>query len=227
IWKHMKELEKEGFQIEGKSRVGYRIISSPRELSEYTIQAGLETEWLGEQIIHKEVINSTQRLAHTYAGEKAKHGTVIIADEQTEGRGRLDRPWTSSKEKGMWMSMILRPTIAPYLAPQLTLLTATVLADVLKNYTNLKPKIKWPNDILINGKKVAGILTEMQAEQDQILYVVIGIGLNVNQEKNDFPEDIDKKATSIHIETEREWNIHTLIQSILETFEKAYEAYIE
>lgn len=227
IWKHMKKLEEDGYRIEAKSNKGYRIISFPDKLSENTLQWGLHTKWLGKKVIHKQSTPSTQIIAHQAAQENADHGTIIIADEQTNGRGRMSRSWHSAKGKGIWLSIILRPSILPYLAPQLTLLTATVLADVFSSYTNTEPLIKWPNDILLENKKTAGILTEMQAEQDQIQYVVIGMGINVNQENKELPEDIKDKATSLAIKTGKHWPIKEIIQEILITFEKAYDSYIE
>src|SRR5699024_9371328 len=144
----------------------------------------------------------------------------------TNGRGRMNRYWHSAKEQGIWLSMILRPNILPYLAPQLTLLTTTVLADVIGSHVKETPQIKWPNDLLLNDKKVAGILTELQAEQDQIKYVIIGIGINVNHSKSDLPNDIQNKATSLQIETGREWNKRDLIQDILYTFERMYHQFL-
>lgn len=227
IWKHMNELKKDGYEIEGKAKKGYRIISYPNKLSENTVSWGLETKWLGKTIIHRESIPSTQRLAHELALDGAKHGTIVIADEQTKGKGRTDRTWHSEKGKGIWMSIILRPTILPYLAPQLTLLTATVLANVLDEYANIKPQIKWPNDILIDGKKMAGILTEMQAEQDKVLYVIIGMGININQIQTDLPEDIKTRATSLKMETDKNWDMLPIIQQIIQTFELKYTHYID
>ncbi|RKQ37641.1 biotin--[acetyl-CoA-carboxylase] ligase [Oceanobacillus halophilus] len=227
IWKHMNELKKDGYIIEAKSNKGYRIIDFPNKLSENTVKWGLRTKWLGKRIIHHESIASTQTIAHDEARNNAPGGTIIIADEQTKGRGRIARNWDSSKGKGIWLSMILRPEIQPHHAPQLTLLTATVLADVLSNYVDINPKIKWPNDILMNNKKMAGILTEMQAEQDQIWYVIIGIGLNVNHSIDDLPEGLRNIATSIKMETSKEWLLKDLIQEILVTFERTYEDYLE
>jgi len=227
IWKHMNELKKDGYEIEGKAKKGYRIISYPNKLSENTVTWGLETEWLGKKIIHRESIPSTQRLAHKLALDGAEHGTIVLADEQTEGKGRVDRPWHSEKGKGIWMSIILRPTIPPYLAPQLTLLAATVLANVLDTYAEISPQIKWPNDILIKGKKMAGILTEMQAEQDQALYVIVGMGININQTKADFSNELQSKATSLKIETEKEWDMLPIIQKIIQTFEAKYAGYMD
>jgi BirA family transcriptional regulator, biotin operon repressor / biotin---[acetyl-CoA-carboxylase] ligase len=227
IWKHMKELEKDGYIIEAKRNKGYRIVKSPRKVSENTVQWGLNTEWLGRSIIHKETTTSTQAIAHQLAMDNAPHGTAVIADEQTRGKGRLSREWYSAKNKGIWLSIIMRPLILPYLAPQLTLLTATVLADVLKEELGLNPKIKWPNDIILNDKKVSGILTEMQAEQDQVQYIVIGIGMNVNHEQNEIPDDIKKRATSLYLETGNTLDITKLIQQIFVTFEKSYAEYTQ
>ncbi|SFA74197.1 BirA family transcriptional regulator, biotin operon repressor / biotin-[acetyl-CoA-carboxylase] ligase [Lentibacillus halodurans] len=227
IWKHMKELEKDGYIIEGISRKGYRIVQSPDKVSGNTVHWGLKTNWLGKNIIHKTTAASTQQIAHQAARENAEHGTVIIADEQTEGKGRMERRWHSSKHKGIWMSIILRPSIPPAFAPQLTLLTATVLADVIAEQTTADPKIKWPNDLLINDKKAAGILTEMQAEQDQIQYIVAGIGMNVNQTDDDFPDTINDKATSIKLETGHDQQIVQLIQQILLYFERSYDMFVQ
>ncbi|WP_338024211.1 biotin--[acetyl-CoA-carboxylase] ligase [Aquibacillus albus] len=227
IWKHMKELEKDGYIIDAVPRKGYRIREFPKKLSSNTIQWGLHTKWLGSKIIHKKSVPSTQNIAHQLAQEGAQHGTVIIADEQTAGRGRLERKWHSMSEQGIWMSLLLRPKIPPIQAPQLTLLAATVLADILLKKVNVKAYIKWPNDIILNDKKIAGILTEMQAEQDQIQYIVLGIGINVNQSHHEFPEELKSIATSLKIETNKTHNIRDLIQSILTTFEQTYDHYLQ
>lgn len=227
IWKHMQQLEKDGYKIEGVTNKGYRIINYPDKVSEHTLRWGLQTKTIGQTIVHKETTESTQIIAHQLAREGAAHGTIVIADEQTAGRGRLNRYWHSTKEKGIWLSIILRPTILPYLAPQLTLLTATVIAEIIQTIVHVNPQIKWPNDLLINHKKVAGILTEMQAEQDQITYVVIGIGMNVNHTKEDIPTELADKATSLRLETDLQWNKRDLIQAILQQFEHSYETFIQ
>lgn len=227
IWKHMNELKKDGYVIEGISRKGYRIISYPDKLSENTIKWGLETKWLANHIIHKESVESTQKLAHIAALDGAEHGTIVIADEQVSGKGRGDRSFHSKKDEGIWMSLILRPDILPYEAPQLTLLTATILAQVFDQYENINPQIKWPNDILINGKKVSGILTEMQAEQDKVSYVVIGIGINVNQKLDSFPVDLQSKVTSLSIEKKETIDITKLIQEIIQSFEEKFDLFLE
>lgn len=227
VWKHMNELKKDGYTIEGKAKKGYRIMESPDKLSENTISWGLNTKWLGKKVIHKRSIVSTQKLAHELAHEGTEHGTIVIADEQTAGKGRMGRSWHSGLNKTISLSMVLRPNLLPYLTPQLTLLSATVIAEVLAELTDLAIQIKWPNDILIHHKKMTGILTEMQAEQDKVQYVIIGIGININQTKEEFPEEVRERATSLFIETEKEWDLVTIIQHILETFEHKYERYLE
>lgn len=227
VWKHMKELEKDGYQMEAKPRMGYRIKTYSKKLSSNTIKWGLDTEWIANKVIHMQTVDSTQTIAHQAARDNAPHGTIVVADEQTIGRGRMNRTWHSSKDKGIWLSIILRPEMPPNHASQLTLLAATVLADVLDEFDSLNPLIKWPNDLLINKKKTAGILTEMQAEQDRIQYILIGIGLNVNHSIEDLNEDIQSKATSLRIESDMEWSIKDLIQKLLIAFETAYDIYME
>lgn len=226
VWKHMNELKKDGFIIEGVPKKGYKVTGLPEKVSDNTIQWGLNTKWLGHHIVHKQTTSSTQHVAHQKVREDGGHGTVIVADKQTKGKGRMNRKWHSSHHQGVWMSIILKPVLAPQLAPQLTLLTATVLADVISASSQLKPQIKWPNDILINEKKVAGILTEMQAEQDQIQYIVIGIGMNVHHDLEVLPSELKNKATSLKIESRSAWNLRKLIQDILVQFEKTYDIYL-
>ncbi|MBB6452229.1 BirA family biotin operon repressor/biotin-[acetyl-CoA-carboxylase] ligase [Salirhabdus euzebyi] len=227
IWKHMKGLEKDGYKIDAISRVGYRIVAFPDQMSLNTIQWGLNTSWLGQRMYYEPQLDSTQSLAHKLALEGAEHGTVVIADEQLKGRGRLHRKWDSQKGKGIWMSIILRPPLEPQRAPQLTLASAVAIIDMLASQVNVKGQIKWPNDIFIQNKKVAGILTEMQAEQDLIQYVIIGIGLNVNQTAEEIPEDLQEIATSLQIETEQTWVREGLIQNLLKEIESVYEEYVQ
>ncbi|MFC7320673.1 biotin--[acetyl-CoA-carboxylase] ligase [Halobacillus campisalis] len=225
VWKHMKELEKDGYEVEAVQRKGYRIIASPDKTSENTIHWGLSTSWIGHQLHHYEEVDSTQDIVHQLAKQGKPHGTVVVADEQIKGKGRMSRPWHSPKGKGIWMSILLRPELSPVQAPQITLLAATVLAKVITSQSQLIPFIKWPNDILINHKKVSGILTEMQAEHDQIQYVAIGIGINLNQSAEEIPVDIRHKASSLRAESKEEWNITSTIQEILKQFESTYDQY--
>ncbi|WP_085508673.1 biotin--[acetyl-CoA-carboxylase] ligase [Thalassobacillus devorans] len=227
VWKHMKELEKDGYKIEAAPRKGYRIVAFPDKVTKNTLRWGLNTIRIGKEIFHYEQVGSTQEIIHQLVKEGYGHGTVVVADEQVKGKGRMSRPWHSGKNQGIWMSLLLKPELPPVQAPQITLLTAVVLAEVFASVTKLTPQIKWPNDILINHKKIAGILTEMQAEQDQIQYIVLGIGINVNHDQQSIPEDIRHKATSLKIESQKSWEINWLIQLILETFENTYEQFLD
>lgn len=227
VWKHMNELKKDGYGIEAVQRKGYKIVSYPDKVSKNTLQWGLETEWLGQHLHHYPQVESTQDIVHQFAKQGKPHGTVVIADEQVKGKGRMAREWSSPEGKGIWMSFLLRPLLPPVQAPQLTLLTATVLAQVIAEESDLCPRIKWPNDILVNHKKVSGILTEMQAEQDRIQYVVLGIGINVNQNEKDIPTSLAHKASSLKMESDKEWDIQRTIQAILRSFETTYDTFIE
>lgn len=229
VWKRMKALEEAGYKIEARPKVGYRLIQESKDLNEYSLKWGLKTKWLGHRVIHKKTTPSTQLIAHDLAEKSPAdaHGTVVIANQQTESIGRQKRKWISEKDKGIWMSFILKPDIFPYQAPQFTLLTATVLADVLSEMTSVAPKIKWPNDLFIKNRKIAGILTEMKAEQDHVQYVIIGTGININQEADDFPDHLIHRATSLKRETNQTWSIIKIAQEILQCFEKQYDQYLK
>lgn len=225
ISSHILELEKTGYQIEQNSDKEYRLIDNS-VVNEDTLLQGLQTTTIGKSIVHYESVASTQLIAHQLAKQGAEHGTVVVADEQTNGRGRMNRYWHSAKEKGIWLSIILRPTILPHLAPQFTLLTATVLANILKTKVKITPQIKWPNDLLIDHKKTAGILTEMHTKHHKISYIIVGIGINVNHTQLDLPKILQHNTTSILMETKQHWNKRYLIQTILNQFESTYETYI-
>lgn len=226
IWKHIEDLKKDGFHVEAVRKKGYRLLEQSNKLSENEIYLGLETEEIGRSVYFFESVTSTQKVAKEYAMNGAKHGTLIVADEQTEGRGRMVRKWYSPKGTGIWASFILRPDIQIQHAPQLTLLSAVAVVQAIKKVTHITPEIKWPNDILISGRKVCGILTELQAEEDRIQSVILGIGINVNQDENDFSAEIIKKATSLKIELGKTVNRSSLIQSLCYYIEQLLHLYI-
>ncbi|MGF6948653.1 BirA family biotin operon repressor/biotin-[acetyl-CoA-carboxylase] ligase [Neobacillus sp. B4I6] len=227
VWKHIEELRKEGFELEAVRNKGYRILKTPEKVTADEVRLGLTTNFIGRNIHYVESVESTQKLAHHFASEDAPEGTVIIAEEQLSGRGRMARKWHSPKYTGIWMSMIIRPNIPLSNAPQLTLLAAVAIVQAIEEMTDLTPEIKWPNDILINGKKVTGILTELQAEADLIHSIIIGIGINVNQKKEDFPLELQEIATSLFIEDGETVSRAELIRSIFKHFEKLYTLYLE
>jgi BirA family biotin operon repressor/biotin-[acetyl-CoA-carboxylase] ligase len=226
VWKHIEELRKEGFELEAVRRLGYRIVSTPDKVTANEIQLGLKTETLGHTIHFFEEVDSTQRIAAKLAYEGAPEGTLVVAEEQKAGRGRLDRKWFSPKGTGIWMSLILRPPIPPQRAPQLTLLVAVAISQAIQDVTGLVPDIKWPNDILLHGKKGVGILTELQADPDRVRSVIVGIGINVNQTAEQFPEDIRAIATSLAIEKGERIKRAPLIQEILLRIERLYQQYL-
>ncbi|CAH2715764.1 MULTISPECIES: biotin--[acetyl-CoA-carboxylase] ligase [Neobacillus] len=227
VWKHIEELRKEGFELEAVRNKGYRILKTPEKITADEIRLGLTTELIGRNIHYEESVESTQKLAHHFASEDVPEGTVIIAEEQRSGKGRMSRKWHSPKYTGIWMSLILRPNIPLHNAPQLTLLTAVAIVQAMEEITGLHPVIKWPNDILLNGKKVTGILTELQAEADRIHSIIIGMGINVNQRKEEFPIELQEIASSLSIEKGETISRAALIRSIFKHFEKLYSLYLE
>lgn len=227
VWKHIEELRKDGYEMEAIQRKGYRIIKKPDRISANEIHLGRRTKKIGAKIHYEESVNSTQKIAHRLAYEGFAEGTVVVSEEQVEGRGRLDRAWYSPKSTGIWMSIILRPNIPPQQAPQLTLLAAVSVVRGIQKASGLSCDIKWPNDILVNGKKVVGILTELQAEMDRTNAVIIGIGINVNQEVQHFPEHLKDIATSISIEQGEKVDRSKVLQEILFEMEALYDDYLE
>ncbi|SEM08177.1 BirA family transcriptional regulator, biotin operon repressor / biotin-[acetyl-CoA-carboxylase] ligase [Paenisporosarcina quisquiliarum] len=227
IWKHLKSIEEDGYVIEAIKKKGYVLQSIPDLVIPEQIIPNLKTKQLGRTIEYYTTCESTQIIAADKAREGVPHGTVVIAEEQTDGRGRLDRSWNSTANKGIWMSVIIRPAISPQFAAQFTLVSAVAITQAIQEVTNLTPEIKWPNDILINGKKVTGILTELQADMDIVHSIIIGIGVNVNQELSAFEESIQKTATSLKIENGEEIDRSLLVAKILYYLEKYGDLYVE
>lgn len=224
IWKHMKALKEEGYKIESVSKKGYRLDYAPDLLTYGEFKTHLNTRDIGSNCIHYETIDSTNLLAKKLAREGAVHGTIVIAEEQTTGRGRLGRTWVSPKSTGIWVSIILRPDINPFMASKLTLVGAAAVEKAMEKM-EINSYIKWPNDIVLNNKKVCGILTEMSGEIDRVNYIIMGIGINVNM--NSFPEDIKNIATSLKIETGNEVDRKLLLANILNNFEVLYDYFIQ
>jgi BirA family biotin operon repressor/biotin-[acetyl-CoA-carboxylase] ligase len=220
IWKYMNMLKEDGYDIESIPRKGYRIISSPDILTYEEIEKNLSTDFIGRNIYYYESIDSTNKRAKDIALEE-QEGTIIISEEQVDGKGRLGRDWISPKGKGIWMSIILKPEVDPIKVAKITLIGAAAVYKGLNNM-NIDSTIKWPNDILIDGKKICGILTEMSCELNMINYVVMGIGINVNLDGNNIPEDLREKATSIKISQKKSVNRKELLANILNEFEELY-----
>ena len=199
--------------------------ATPDVLTETEISYGLDTKFIGNRILAYRRIGSTNDLAAERASAGADNGTVIIAEEQTKGRGRLGRHWHSAPVSGAYLSILLRPPFAPDKAPGVSLLTGLALVECLQSYCPDKVQIKWPNDVYIDGRKVAGILTELSADSDRIHHLVVGMGININQTDSDFPAEISYLATSVSIACGREINRVELVRRFLQHFESEYVSF--
>lgn len=227
VWKVINQLKEEGYQVEAVRNKGYRIIESPDVLTreELSVQIGDATRWAGQEIACFTETDSTNVRARKLGENGAAHGTLVVAEQQTAGRGRRGRGWESPAGSSIYMSLLLRPEFLPNKAPMLTIVMAYSVATALREQTGLDFRIKWPNDIVLNGKKVVGILTEMSTEIEYINHVVIGVGINVNTEA--FPEEICATATSIRRESGKTWRRAELIAAILRQFEVQYERFVK
>lgn len=227
IWKHIKSLQHEGFIIETKPRLGYRLVRIPDILDRTALLESIDTIIMGRNLEIYDIIDSTNNRARELALADAPEGTLIVAETQLKGRGRLGRSWISPKGKGIWMSLVLRPDIPPDKAPGITTLVAVAIRRVLNQLTGLDIGIKWPNDIIVNGRKVCGILTEMHGDMDKIYYIVVGIGINANLEESDFPAELTKTATSLYISTGQTVDRRSVIVQIMKEIENIYYQYIK
>ena len=223
IWARIEELRKLGYDIEASPHFGYRLVSSPDALHADDLLARLgKTKIIGRDIRVFEQTTSTNDVVEKLARDGVKEGVVVFAESQTRGRGRLGRKWISPVRKGLWFSILLRPDLRPQEATQLTVASATALRRAIESETGLKPEIKWPNDILIGGKKVAGILTECRAELDRVKHVILGIGVDVNLNANEFPPELRKPATSLKIESGKTIDRADLAAAILRELDRDY-----
>lgn len=225
VWKVINQLKEEGYEIEAVRNRGYVLKGAGDVLSEAELLSCLETEWAGGRIVYFDATDSTNAQAKRLAEAHAPHGTLVVSDRQDGGKGRRGRSWASPSGVGIWMSLILRPKIDPSLASMLTLVAALAVREGIREETGLSPLIKWPNDLVLNGKKICGILTEMSTELMEIQYVITGIGINVNQKE--FPPEIRDTATSLSLEAGRSFRRSSLIAAILRVFEKDYEAFLK
>ncbi|NLK43342.1 MAG: biotin--[acetyl-CoA-carboxylase] ligase [Tissierellia bacterium] len=225
IWKYINILREEGYNIESVPSKGYRLVSLPDLLTYEEIREYLDTDFIGRNIHYFDSIDSTNKKAKEIALDE-EEGTVLISEEQTDGKGRMGRDWVSPKGKGIWMTIILKPNIEPMKVPKLTLLGAAAVHKALDKM-GIKTQIKWPNDILIAGKKICGILTEMSGELSMINYIIMGIGINVNLDEGDIPEELKDKASSLKISTGEEINRKELTANILNELEKLYISFKE
>lgn len=226
VWKHINELRREGYRIDSVPSKGYYFVGAPDALLPEEIKAGLDTRFLGREIVHQQETASTQEIAKALASRGAVEGTIATAETQSGGRGRIGRQW-SSPEGGIYFSVILRPDIKPGEALQLPLMAGVAVAQAIKINTRLDPKLKWPNDIMLKNRKVGGILTEMSAETDRLDWVIIGIGLNVNIPHGSFPEDVEGIATSLMEAGGKSVSRVRLLQDIIVELESLYDELVK
>lgn len=224
VWKGIKKLREEGYEIEAVTNRGYRLTNPETMYNKRELEQGLKTKTMGQSIYFYEETDTTNNRARELALEGAPEGTLVVAEKQTAGRGRRGKVWESPLGTGIWMSLVLRPQIAPAEASVLTLLCGLATAEAIEAETGLSAGIKWPNDILINGKKAVGILTEMDCEMSEVHFVIPGIGINVNTAS--FPPEIAEIATSLYLECGKTVSRRCLVHKVLERLEEHYETFL-
>lgn len=225
VWKVIRQLKEDGYEIEAVKNKGYQLREIPDIMTAAELGSRLTTKWIGRNCVYLETVDSTNTYAKRLAEEGAPAGTLVVAEEQTGGKGRRGRGWTASKKTNIMMTLLLRPGIQPEHASRLTLLMALAVAEGIRKVTGLPAGIKWPNDVVVHGKKVCGILTEMSTEIDYINHVVIGAGINVNQEY--FPEELGKMAGSLCVELGKKICRAELAAEILGRLETLYEVFLQ
>ncbi len=225
VWTWIEKLRALGVEIKGHPATGYQLSKLPDILAPSLIRPELGDNAIGHRIIHFFKTDSTNTVATRLASEDAPHGTVVVAEEQTAGRGRFGRSWYSEKSSGIYTSIILRPKLSPALAPALTLMAGVAAHHALTTATGLSFDIRWPNDLLIAGKKVCGILTEMSADFDSLHYVVLGIGINVNHPE--VPSDLKGVATSLRLEGKKTFSRANIFVALLKELERQYATLTE
>lgn len=222
IWKHIESLREAGYRISASPHRGYQFLGAPDRLLPDELKDALPNKLIGRQILCFESLDSTNRLALEMGAKGSPEGLTIFAEEQTKGRGRLGRSWASPKGKGLYFSILLRPLLQIHQIPKITLTAAVAICQALGEMSDLKVSIRWPNDLLVGQRKIGGILTEMNAESDRILYIVVGIGINVNSGPRQLPEG----ATSLKEQTRKAWDRCALAIKILEKIEGHYRKLI-
>lgn len=227
IWKVVKQLEGEGYGIESKTKLGYKLVSSPDVLNSFEVKSGLNTKRLARNVHYFKEIDSTNEYAKTLAKKSFQDGDMVISEMQSQGRGRFNREWVSRTGKGIYMSILLKPEVSYERITQLTIFVSLAICEALEDYLNTEFEIKWPNDILLNGKKICGILTEISGEVDKINYVIVGVGININLQKDDFSDNLQSKASSLRIETGSELDRKEVLQKVLTLLDKYYDDYLK
>lgn len=224
VWKGIRKLRQEGYEIEAVTNRGYRLISPETMYNRQELETGMKTRYMGHPIYFYAETDSTNNRIRQLAVEGAAEGTLAVAEVQTMGRGRRGKQWSSPIGSGAWFSLLLRPDIPPAEASVLTLLGGLAVCRALEDISGMQPVIKWPNDILLNGKKLVGILTEMDCEMSQVHFVVLGIGINVNTKA--FPPELEEVATSLFLESGKTFSRKLVVQKTMERLEEYYDIFL-
>jgi BirA family biotin operon repressor/biotin-[acetyl-CoA-carboxylase] ligase len=224
VWRWTQRLRALGVRVKGHAHTGYQIERVPDVLSPSLLRRQLHNSVLGKHIHHYFKAASTNKIAFERGHAGDPHGTVVIAEEQTAGRGRAGRAWHSEKTSGIYVTVLLRPSISPILAPLITMVAGLAVRDAVLEETGLAPDLRWPNDLLLAGKKFCGILTEMHAEPDRVRYAVVGIGINVNQSK--MPAELTGLATSLRLETGKVHSRNDVLVRLLRHFDRYYNLFL-
>lgn len=225
VWKNISRLKESGYEIASVSNKGYRLVESPDRLFGPDIESRFSRNCYCKKVECHDSIDSTNTRAKQLAELGEPEGTLVVAEEQTTGKGRRGRGWASEPGVGIWMSLLLRPQLKPQQAASITLVAALAVAEGIRQVCGIEPQIKWPNDIVINGRKVCGILTETSSEPDYIHYVVVGIGINANTRS--FPEELSGRATSIMLESGKQVDRQALIAAVMDAFTEHYQTYLQ
>lgn len=226
VWKAINQLKEAGYEIEAQQNKGYRLKAAPDLMTEAEIKSLLHTDWVAKEVLYFDTIDSTNTKAQELAEKGYPSGTLVVADKQESGKGRRGRSWVSPSGTGIFMTLMIKPDINPNNASMLTLVAALAVAKAITSVTGEKALIKWPNDIVVNGKKVCGILTEMNAQFDYINHIVVGIGINVHNES--FPEEISQMASSLMIEAGgKRFHRAQIIAETMSYFEQYYDTFLK
>lgn len=226
VWKAINQLKEAGYEIEAQQNKGYRLMAAPDLMTEAEIKSLMHTEWVAKEVLYFDTIDSTNTKAQELAEKGYPSGTLVVADKQESGKGRRGRSWVSPSDTGIFMTLMIKPDINPNNASMLTLVAALAVAKAITSVTGEEAMIKWPNDIVVNGKKVCGILTEMNAQFDYINHIVVGIGINVHNES--FPEEISQMASSLMIEAGgKRFHRAQIIAETMSYFEQYYDTFLK
>ena len=226
VWKAINQLKEAGYEIEAQQNKGYKLMAAPDLMTEAEIKSLMHTDWVAKEVLYFDTIDSTNIKALELAEKGYPSGTLVVADKQESGKGRRGRSWVSPSGTGIFMTLMIKPDINPNNASMLTLVAALAVAKAITSVTGEEAMIKWPNDIVVNGKKVCGILTEMNAQFDYINHIVVGIGINVHNES--FPEEISQMASSLMIEAGgKRFHRAQIIAETMSYFEQYYDTFLK